>query len=204
MTKPHVMIDLETLGTKPGSVILSIGAVKFDPMAGDLTADELVGLSAEGRTFYRRVDIESCLVAGMTIDGATIEWWFHPDRAPARKAILDDGRPWFLSQALADLRNFIGDTEAVWAHGPTFDISMLEGAYQRFSQFAPWNYRAPRCTRTVFEMADRIKPGWHVKAEPPHHALQDAIIQALDVQRAHAIIMSERLPAPAPAPVGVC
>ena len=26
----HIMIDIETLGTKPGSIILSIAAVKFD------------------------------------------------------------------------------------------------------------------------------------------------------------------------------
>ena len=27
----HAMIDIETLGTMPNSVILSVGAVKFDP-----------------------------------------------------------------------------------------------------------------------------------------------------------------------------
>ena len=27
--KPQIMLDLETLGTRPGSVITSIGAVKF-------------------------------------------------------------------------------------------------------------------------------------------------------------------------------
>ena len=27
----HAMIDIETLGTEPGSVVLSVGAVKFDP-----------------------------------------------------------------------------------------------------------------------------------------------------------------------------
>lgn len=30
----QMMIDLETLGLEPGSVILSIGAVVFDPNAG--------------------------------------------------------------------------------------------------------------------------------------------------------------------------
>ena len=27
----HAMIDIETLGTEPGCVVLSVGAVKFDP-----------------------------------------------------------------------------------------------------------------------------------------------------------------------------
>jgi len=38
----HVMFDLETWGTTPGSALRSIGAVEFDPMGKDI-----------GRTFYR-------------------------------------------------------------------------------------------------------------------------------------------------------
>lgn len=78
MSMKHVMVDLETLGTKPGSVILSIGAVTFD----------LDGSGRDGRTFYQRVNIQSCLDAGMTVDGDTVEWWFHPDRDQARRALL--------------------------------------------------------------------------------------------------------------------
>ena len=29
--KTHAMIDIETLGTEPDCVVLSVGAVKFDP-----------------------------------------------------------------------------------------------------------------------------------------------------------------------------
>ncbi len=33
----HIMIDLETIGTRPGSAILTIGAVRFDPAANGLS-----------------------------------------------------------------------------------------------------------------------------------------------------------------------
>ena len=31
----HAMIDLETLGTKPDCVILTLGAIKFDPFTNE-------------------------------------------------------------------------------------------------------------------------------------------------------------------------
>ena len=51
ITNIHVMIDLETMGTKHGSPILTIGAVLFDPHEQDNVH------SLESRSFLRRVDI---------------------------------------------------------------------------------------------------------------------------------------------------
>ena len=45
------MLDLETLGNKPGSVIVAIGAVKFG-------GGEIID------SFYERVDAESCVNLG--------------------------------------------------------------------------------------------------------------------------------------------
>jgi len=44
-----VMLDLETLSTRPESVILTIGAVKFDPWGDDVEAKN--GL-------YHRVNVD--------------------------------------------------------------------------------------------------------------------------------------------------
>ena len=59
----HVMVDLETLGTTAGSVILSIGAVVFSQREG------------LGATYDRVISERSCLAAGLTTDPATITWW---------------------------------------------------------------------------------------------------------------------------------
>ena len=40
----HVMLDLEALGTRPGSAIRSVGAALFDPAAADASTE----------IFYRR------------------------------------------------------------------------------------------------------------------------------------------------------
>ena len=58
------MIDLETLDTSPGAVVLTIGAVKFNPR-GTGIIDEL----------YIRVDVDEQIALGRTVDEGTVEWW---------------------------------------------------------------------------------------------------------------------------------
>ncbi len=65
----NVMIDLETLGTRPGSVILSIGAVEFDRDLG------------LGREFYVELNQASSITAGLTTDDATVDWWLDQEDA---------------------------------------------------------------------------------------------------------------------------
>ena len=72
----RVMLDLETFGTAPGSVIKAIGAVVFSP-------DGL------GKQFYRIVDAQSCVRLSHRRNGAaednggneTVRWssavWRH-------------------------------------------------------------------------------------------------------------------------------
>ena len=50
------MVDIETLGTKPNSVMLTIGAVRFDPFADD---SKLKNGPNDMDMFYARVDPES-------------------------------------------------------------------------------------------------------------------------------------------------
>jgi hypothetical protein len=62
----HVMLDLETWGTSPGSALRSVGAVTFSPY-GEPGFTEAA--------FYANIDRHSCVLAGMTIDPAIVDWW---------------------------------------------------------------------------------------------------------------------------------
>src|SRR6478609_2831880 len=84
--KTQIMLDLETLGQKPGSVILSIGACVFDR----------VGVHER---FYTRVDPQSCIDAGLQADLSTFLWWMKQGDE-ARHEVLKPGRP--LRDALID------------------------------------------------------------------------------------------------------
>jgi hypothetical protein len=144
----HLMLDLETMGQSSNSVICSIGAVEFDIETGDI-----------GREFYTRIDIQSCLDAGLNVNGSTIEWWLMQNDK-ARKAIAM-GKFMVLAQALNQFSYFfvnIGDNSTqLWGNGSRLDIGILEDAYNACKFKIPWNFRMERDVRTLVSFAPKIK-----------------------------------------------
>ena len=111
----HVMVDLETLGTDLNSVIVAIGAVKFDISTGEIID-----------TFYAPVDPESCQKIGMVIDAATVWWWMHPDRNAAREELLRDEYREDVVNALGAFATWYGvDALPIWGNGCMFDNQIL-------------------------------------------------------------------------------
>lgn len=166
----HVMIDIETLGTTPGSVILSVGAVPFDER----------GVATQ-YWFHSPIDMDSCIEAGLTINPDTLKWWMKQSDA-ARTAAFAGGAP--LEQVLLELAEWleVHGGEQVWCHGATFDVPLLDAAYHATGLKSPWAFWDARCTRTLYDLADvdvdRTK-GTH------HNALDDAINQAEAAVLAH-------------------
>ena len=71
----------------------------------------------------------------------------------------------------------------LWSHGPAFDPPILAEAYHAVGLPVPWHYRAPRDTRTLFDVAGiEDHSAWLAQhsgeARVQHHALSDAICQA--------------------------
>jgi len=158
MTKERCMIDIETLGLEPGSVILSIGAVAFNL---DGIHDEL----------HISVDRESCERVGMEVDENTVEWW--EDQDPQVRDVLTGGMD--LSDALESLSCFYGEATEIWAFSPIFDVAHLEDAYNRVGIVEPWDYRETRDCRTLANF-----PQWPDLEQDgmEHNALHDARYQA--------------------------
>ncbi len=136
-----VMLDLETAGNRSSSAIIAIGAVKFDPKTKQIVD-----------RFYTRVDLQSCLDVGLTVDGSTIMWWFQQsDQARAEfKGVLPP-----LKTALAGFTSWLhkmpGEigSEHVWGNGATFDNVILTNAYNALGLARPWSYKGDRCYRTL-------------------------------------------------------
>jgi hypothetical protein len=162
----HVMIDLESLGTCPSSAFVSIGAVKFSPSTGEI-----------GDTFYERIDWGSaCDDFGRCIDVNTLLWWFQQNDA-ARQEICKPGKP--LDEVLNLFTEWLPDDPIVWGNGATFDISMLENAYN-FK--APWKFWNVRDVRTIVDLTQGyVDKGNMVGTK--HDALDDAIHQAKFVSK---------------------
>ena len=160
------MVDLETLGTEPGSVILSIGAVRFGE--GEVTAE-----------FYQRIDMASAVAAGLVMDPATVLWWLGQSEA-ARAEILKPGEP--LDNALKDFQQWLGwDYRGeLWGNGSDFDCVLLEAAFRAVKRPVPWKWSMNRCYRTVKNLFPDVKmerSGTH------HNALDDARDQARHLMR---------------------
>ena len=161
MTKTRVMIDIETLGTDPGAVILSIGACEFAPGIGVV----------DGRTFYREIDVKSCKDAGLHVDPDTRRWWEN------QNAERPDGDT-SLWSALAELKEHIDGANEYWANSPAFDLKLLEAAYDAVDISYPWKYYEARDVRTI-----RNTPAYQSLRHRgrKHHALDDAFHQAREI-----------------------
>jgi inhibitor of KinA sporulation pathway (predicted exonuclease) len=160
-----VMVDLETLGTLPGSIILSIGAVAFDEF------------SIEEREFYRPIRRDTCENFGLTADPRTEKWW--EDQNEEARKVLSDPNGVSIYNALDDfnawLRSQFDDTVRIWGNGANFDNPLLAVAYDRvmikpFYKF--WNERCYRTVKNQFPDVKLERTGTY------HNALDDARCQA--------------------------
>ena len=157
----RIMLDIETLGNSPGSVIVSLGAVKF---GGGEIRD----------TFYRRIDAESCVRQGLRMDVSTVLWWMKQGdaaRAELNKPAEDLANVLLAFSQWLDPRN----EAEIWGNGATFDNVLLAEAYAACRIRRPWKFSNDRCYRTVKALHPHVeltRQGTH------HNALDDAASQA--------------------------
>lgn len=236
MTTTHIMIDLETWGKAPGCDLRSIGACVFDPMTGvfdtygGITNDQHFYIATDNPLtgtyspdHHTQAELDS--IDGphrrynLTRDPSTVQWW-NDQSAEAQAAFTD---PVDLRDALGDFSAWLikimeGSISAIWpnphlrlwSHGPAFDPPILAAAYAAVGLPVPWHYRAPRDTRTLFDVAgidDHSAFMTAYNTGTAHHALDDAIAQAKSVCGAYerltnkALMREAAVGAPVPDPL---
>jgi|LauGreDrversion4_2_1035121.scaffolds.fasta_scaffold15043_5 hypothetical protein len=166
----HLMIDIETLATAPDATILTVAAQAFDPL----------GQGYYQSSYYARVDFES--QADRAIEQGTLDWWAKQSEFAREEAFSEsDRKP--LDQVLDELGKLIWKSSAIWANGPTFDMTILENAYKSYKKPLPWQYYKVRDCRTVYMLWPNEK-FWDAPVAPTlinnevhrpasHHALDD-------------------------------
>lgn len=118
-------------------------------------------------------------------DPRTVQWWSEQS-AEAQAAFAN---PVDLRIALSRFSVWLADVcpdvtaLRLWSHGPAFDPPILAAAYEAVGLPVPWHYRAPRDTRTAFDMAGIVDhSAWLAQHPGPlgieHHSLDDSICQA--------------------------
>jgi hypothetical protein len=166
----HLMVDMETMAVSPSAVILSLGAVHFNPYG-----------NGYGDKLYFKIDLDDQDKLGREIDPSTLDWWSKQDPKAMEEAFSPDNRvP--LAEAMDRFHKFAWGCDAFWSHGATFDLVIIEDIYRQLGKPLPWNFWQLRDTRTLFDL------GWN--SDMPkgdlHNALQDAIRQSVGVQNIYS------------------
>ena len=189
----HIMVDIETLDTVQSAVVLSIGAVAFDPHSKEL-----------GEKFYVEFteDLANQQIKGRTISADTVQWWMMQSDAarsifarrdeddlitpkPANPAVRMS-----TEHGLNEFSQFIarhgGKKVELWGNGADFDNVIIGSLYDSFDLLKPWSYGKNRCYRTmkrIFgENVPLVRQGVH------HNGLDDALTQAVHLQEIFACV----------------
>ena len=186
------MVDIETLSTAVNAVVLSVGAVEFDPITGEI-----------GRKFYYELDLSEQKQRHISSD--TVQWWFK-QCAENKKNIelMVKENKWkngvaFVLTRLKDFiwgyEGFSADTNrrkgyekiSLWACDPDFDLAILANLYEEYNFPVPWKYSEPKSVRTVRMLAELHNIGLP-KADASHNALEDCIRQVAEIAELNRVI----------------
>jgi hypothetical protein len=162
-----ILIDTETLGLTPGSVITSIAVIAFTRR--DLTVIDHLEIVPD---FFEQLSI------GRTFDPETLAFHRRNKTLPR----TDAGEETPCIEAVVNLAAFIRHHQPhrVWIQGPDFDRPLIEDLCKSFKQPLPWHFSKSRDARTAYDIAF---PG---KKHPPrpHKALQDCQETLIDLAEA--------------------
>lgn len=172
----HIMVDIETLGRRPGCKVLSIGAVVFDKNGLKDTVYVIIDRDNQG-TLHE--------------DPATLEWW--QTQHDMLQDLESNNRSQRLDTALKQFNDFIAQSKlkyndpnlCLWGNGPEFDNAILQVACAEMNIAPSWIHSDNRCYRTLKKMVPELKIN---RVGTLHNALDDANSQAL-----HAIEILNRL-----------
>lgn len=172
----HLMIDLESLGNDPETVIVSFGAVAFNKD----------GIIAKGEW---ELNIQEQIDSGRTVTGDTMCWWMR-QKEEARSVFNSRNPKLSMLEFVHAFESFIdnalekvGEKEdelKPWGNGANFDISVTEDFFRKVHPAGrnglPWKFWNVWCFRT-FNHLTKCKE--LVQRQGVHHgAMDDAVFQA--------------------------
>lgn len=150
----HVMIDTETLGRTPGSVVRSMAAVEFDPQTGET-----------GRQKVWKIDLTDSIRYGFKVEASTLKWWMMQSDEARREFVEGAETP--LEDFLEDFMQFIAATDegndfTLWCLQLDFYVAMLRSMYSWYNlnvyrcdeEVLPWNFRKVRDVRPYMDALD--------------------------------------------------
>lgn len=160
-----VMLDIETLGTSPGCMVLSVGAVTFNLSTGEI-----------GDEFYASLDIRGQDRYGLSIEVDTLHWWMHQSPEAQQEAFSGRTPLGEAASQFCGWFKYVGGIN-IWAQGMDFDMPIWGHAMRQVGYTVPWKFYNCRDTSSAYDLA-RYRNNFHYKDVPRegtyHNALDDA------------------------------
>ena len=170
----HVSIDIEACG----EVLLSVGAVVFDPLTGGMPTVSSIKDSG-GMEFYGVLSAQPQMDRGLKMDGGAFEWWLKQSQQ-ARDSLASPRDPEVVLSELHSFMARVGDCW-LWAYPTSFDLPVIERVCKTFGLRSPWKWTRTMDGRTLWRLACSLDPECaKVEKDGPaaHNALEDARQQA--------------------------
>lgn len=133
--KRHLMLDIETLGNVPNSIIISISAVVFDDDFNEIDF------------FNENLDTSQSISLGFKATESTLQWWKEQNKETFEMCTKNQ-KP--VREVLNNLFNFIDihDIDFVYGNSVSFDCVLLNCYFDRLQIERPWKFWQERCFRT--------------------------------------------------------
>lgn len=164
----RAMIDIETLGAKPGCVVLEIGVV--------CNVSNPYDANGNGADWSASCHVDISQQPDAIIDPATLRWWMrHPvafDRLTKAQLAGQTVSP---AAAIDTLEAMLRGVDEVWANSPSFDCAILAEFVSRYAGAVPWRYVQERDFRTARALRPDVP---YERPADAHSALADATAQA--------------------------
>jgi hypothetical protein len=163
------MLDIETLGTQPGAVIISVAAVEFDLETGKT-----------GREFFWKIDLVDSMKHGFIIDPNTLLWWMSQDPKVFKQNITPDGNTQPVNLVVNDMINVLkyslDKNIQIWGNSNRFDLGILLPYIKTVTVEPVWKYSKERDVRTLAALKPEIKGECVAKAKKDGLDLHNPIV----------------------------
>lgn len=140
-----IMVDIETLGTNPDSLVFQIAAAAFDIKTGKICDEYNVTADIQGNSH-------------LNITGNTLKWWLKTNPT-LLNSLLNNDKNYLTPHSLIIsfhgwLHTLCKDNDVyLWGNGILFDNNILRTQMVNAGLSYPIHYRNDRDMRTIVELA---------------------------------------------------
>ena len=166
----HGMIDLETLGNTHDTVVLTIGACKFNPFTNEEPFEKLhlkLNVTQQKEEMNRQVNQD------------TLMWWGRQPADVREEAFCPENRI-SIEDAHSVVKEWASDISTIWCQGPSFDFPILKHLFESNDLITPWDWWRERDARTVEKLIPFDKK--EVIDFSAHRADEDCVAQSKTIQ----------------------